>query len=431
MLLLNEKEMDVNLKNVLLKVLTQLKEVNNIVRAEKCQENAVLQELFKFSEIILNNEKPLFFLETYFSSATNKYNSDKINSLASVLSLSLAEIKIIEDAYMIKYPKKLNINKKDNELLKEILILSNTQTDEFSIPLKELNKLNNGTAVNVVNYYFNKTKEKDSFQKFAKKLQSQFIGGSKLSMEHYNKFFNLSSIVLDMNSVDKISGLVVFNKELNKSSENYISKIIHTDNYQQVSIAEVLKQGVSLNLNEANKYHYFTQNNNIFYAVEKNQVILDAQSSMKNDFYVKKNIYGSQENMSFLINEDTLNGSNTNNKALDYLSIQKIRTAVLKPQKKWAPGCIMKIEDALFYIGSYPKVHSINEFVFTAIVVTPEYLGEYFLKNDLIINKKNIDKWSVADKMDSILFYESVNSSFQYHNANDSNIEIRKKYGNR
>lgn len=430
MLLLNEKDIDPSLKLVLDEMLKQLTGVNSMIESGKLKENATFKKLSGFINQILQHENPLFMLETVFSTATNKYSTEKIDSLSAILSLAPSEIKIIEEGYSIKYPKKLNLNKKDMELLDHTLSLAKTQNDQFSEPLRVLKNFSTKPYVlNMVNYYFNAHYEKHDFKQFAKQLQSQFLSHKQVSIEKYNKYFNVEAVSTNLNEITPISGMVVFNKELTKTTSHFSPKVSHTDHYEQVSIQEVLGMGFSLDLSTADKYHYF-KNYDSVYPVKKSQPILDCPLQDSYGITAIKNSYSNKEKISFTISEKDLEkGGSFGDKLLDYHSMQKIRTAVLKPQPKWVPGSILKADDCLMYIASYPQVHNVDEFVFTAVVVNPLYLGEYFVTKQLEINQKNIGQYQVAEKIDTVLFYEAVNSAFQQQKINELRVESHKKYG--
>jgi hypothetical protein len=430
MLLLNEKDISPELTKVLQNILQQITEVSKIIDTTKLKEHKPFEYLFKFCEKILQQENPMFALETCFSKDSYGKTKDQLNTIASVLVLAPNDIKVLETEYDLKYPKKLNLDKKETDLFNTSLSFAATDKTAFSEPLQILNTVKKNTySMNLTKYFFKGIKHEKGLNHFAKKFQSNVLNHPTISLDYFNKYFNLPTLSVDLDQIEPVVGSAVFLKSFTKEKgEEVIKKIGSLDLYKQVSVKEVLALGISLNLNTANEYHYFKYDN-IIYPVNKTQLILDSAPSKSDQgaIYAHKNSSYTKEKILFAIDSEKLDKNFNGGKNLDYFSTQKIRTAVLKPQPKWSPGSILKSGDSLMYIASYPKPEFDGSMLFTAVVVNPEYLGEYFIKTDLKVTPQNLNTFTLADKIDGLLFYESINSAFQQQNTQEIELENRKR----
>lgn len=431
MLLLNENDINSEIKPILDNILAQLTEISSVVKKDGLKDYATLKNVSEFCDDILKNANPSIFLETFFSNNGDYRIEKKLETLSSLLSLSTKDIKELETQYSIKYPKQLNVTKKDVEILNEVLALSLIEDVNKMPELRTLNKFKAiGCHLNITNHLLKKCKPLNdkNLGGFVNILQSKVLSNPSISMDYFNKYFNLEPINIDFDSVEKVSGIAVISSVLAKNKpEKSMQQIMDLNKLEQISFKDVLKLGINFNMDEAKNYHFF-KSDNFVYTLYKNRPTIDTTlEELRTRAIVGKSNNGySDKEAELSIRIDRLPQNSYSQAHLDYDALQKIRTAMFIKRPKWSVGSLLKQGNSFFYVASDLKSMDNGDFTLQAVVVNPINNTEYFIRNDIVINKKNCQDFELADKIDGLLFFEAVNSAFQYAETQKLNHNIHQ-----
>jgi hypothetical protein len=424
MLLINENDIKPEIKEILTKVITQLTEISSVIKKNSLEQNEDLKKVNPFCENIINKENPFIFLETFFSN-NKTWDKPDLEKLAPLLSLDTKDISALESEYSIKYPKKLNATKKDVELLNQALEFSLVEDIKTLPSLKSLNKAKSSNChLNLVNYLLKTTNQNgDTFNNFIKKLQSKVLNNPKITPEYFSKYFGIPPLNTNFADIEKVSGIAVFSSVLEKNKpERKILQMKDIGELEQISIKNAIDMGVTFNLDTAKNYHFF-RSGDFVYPLHKDNPIIDAKM---NDL-VKKPIVGkkgySNIEADLNIRVDQL-PKVSGNPVLDYKALKKIRTAILLQRPKWSVGSVLKQDNCYFYVASPLVAQPNGDFHLEAVVINPVYETEYFIRSDIKIDKSNCKEFSLADKIDSLLVFEAINSAFQYAETRNSSNEL-------
>jgi hypothetical protein len=438
MLLLNENEISLEIKPILDNILDQLTEVSSIVKKDGLKDYGNLKNVSQFCDDILTNANPIIFLETFFSNNGDWRIEKKLETLSSLLSLSTKDIKALETQYSIKYPKQFNVTKKDVEILNETLALTLIENVSEMPELKALTKFKAiGCHLNLTNHLLKKCKptHDKNLGGFVKKLQSKVLSNPSISMDYFNKYFNLEPMDIDFDSIEKVSGVAVISSVLAKGKqEKILNQMINLNKLEQISFKDVLKLGVIFNMDQAKYYHFF-KSDEVVYSLSKDRPIIDTTiEELRTRPIVGKHKNGySDMEADLSIRIDKLPQSSYNQAHLDYEGLQKIRTAMFVKRPKWSVGSVLKQGNSFYYVANDLTAMDNGDFKLQAVVVNPEYKTEYFIRNDIVINKNNCQNFELADKIDGLLFFEAVNSAFQHAETKKLNNELyqtmQKRFG--
>ncbi len=416
MLLLDSYEINPDVKIIFDHMIEQLKKIAEIINQNNLKDYENFKKVAQVCDKILNSDKQHIMLETFFSSNSLRAK-EELEVLSSLVNLNTKEMKELSLEYKIKYPTYLNFNKKDYEIIKEALLLSHAE-DICKIPeLKTLNKMKENESIHhLVNYLLKKCSSiNDSdFDNFIKKLQSKFLAHPSMTMENFNKYFNLENKKFDLNHIENVTGVAVMSSVLNKHApEKNLDIMMEMKKLKQISFKEVLESGFIFNMDKINQYHFFKSQDAI-YTLDKNRPILDTTLEDLKSMPVigkEKNGYTDIVAKINLRENDFFDRDEKQN--LNYQGLKKLRTALFLTRPKWSVGSLIKQENVLYYVADQLMILDNGDLKFKALILNPQNETEYFIK-DIIINQKNHKTFELADKIDKLFFFEAVNSSFQF-----------------